>query len=134
MKATKVFIFFLVFIIAASISYSFQTNSSSYKQSLIVSSGGDTVNSSNYKSYVATGIIAGITNSSTYKNWLGFFYTWLLGDDQPCTSASQCEGGYCCSNLCKSSACPVEEAAAAAAAEGVGAAARGGGFFPLKEE
>ena len=130
MKTTKVFIFFLVFVIAASIAYSFQANSSKYKQNLIVSSGGETVDSGNYKSYVAAGIIAGTTDSSGYKNWMGFFYTWLLGDNHPCTSASQCEGGYCCDNVCKSEACPVEEAAAAGGA----AAGVGGGFFPLREE
>ena len=124
MKTDKIWIFFFVFIIAASITYSFQANSSNYKQNLIVSSGGEIVNSNTYKSYAAIGIIAGITNSSTYKNWLGFFYTWLLADNQPCASASQCEGGYCCSNLCKSSACPTEEAPAAG---GGGAAAGGGG-------
>jgi hypothetical protein len=140
MKATKVFIFFLVFIIAVSVAYSFQSNSTSYKQNLIISSGGDTVSSGSYKScyksYTATGIINGVIGSSTYKNWLGFFYTWLLGDDQPCTSSSQCQGGYCCGNLCKSSACPEE--AAAAAGGGVGGAAGGGGggvtFLPKKKE
>src|SRR3989338_5455760 len=123
MRAANIFIFVILIIIAANISYAFQADSSKYKQNLIVSSGGEIINSSNYKSYVATGIIAGIINSSTYKNLLGFFYTWLLADGQPCTSASQCEGGYCCSNLCSSSSCPV----AAAPATGGGAAAAGGG-------
>jgi len=129
MIAKKIFIFFLVFLIATSISYSFQANSSNFKLSTgIVSSGGDIVNSSSYKNYVATGIIGGVVNSSTYKNLLGFFYTWILADDQPCTANNQCEGGFCCSNLCSSSSCPVEaeeekaaEAAAAAAAAGGGA-------------
>ena len=33
----------------------------------------------------------------------------LLVDGAPCASASQCSGGYCCSNLCQSSACVTEE-------------------------
>ena len=58
MIAKKIFIFFLVFLIAVSISYSFQANSSNFKLSTgIVSSGGDIVNSSNYKNYVATGVL-----------------------------------------------------------------------------
>ena len=139
MGIAKIFTFFLVFIIAVNISYSFQTNSSNYKQfPLIVSSGGEIVNSSNYKSYAATGIIAGVINSSTYKNWLGFFYTWLLADGQPCTANNQCEGGYCCSNLCSSSACPTEEEEVPAAAAAGGGAAGGGGaggvFIPTEEE
>ena len=136
MKTIKILLFFFVFIIAISVSYSFQANSSNYKLSTgIVSSGGETINSSNYKSYVATGIIAGVVNSSTYKNLLGFFYTWLLGDDQPCTAANQCEGGFCCSNLCSSSDCPVEGGGEAAAAGGGGAAAGGGGgIISIKEE
>jgi hypothetical protein len=138
MITKKIFIFSLVFLIAISISYSFQANSSNYKLSTgIVSSGGGTVNSSNYKNYVVTGIIGGIVNSSTYKNLLGFFYTWLLGDDQPCTSDDQCEGGFCCSNLCSSSACPVEgggEAAAAGGGGGGAAAGGGGGGLILQKD
>jgi|TARA_B100001964_G_scaffold244959_1_gene329078 hypothetical protein len=139
MIAKNIFIFFLVSILVTSISYSFQANSSNYKLSTgIVSSGGEIVNSSSYKSYVATGIIGGVINSSTYKNLLGFFYTWLLGDDQPCTANSQCDGGYCCSNLCKSSTCPTEgegEAAATAAGDGGAAAGGGGGgIISIKEE
>ena len=132
MRVIKTLILILMIAIAVNLSYAFQANSSNFKLSTgTVSSGGDKVNSSSYKNYVATGIIGGTVNSSTYKNSLGFFYTWLLADNQPCTSASQCQGGFCCSNLCKSNSCPVapEEAAAA----GGGAAAgdgEGGGLIP----
>ena len=129
MKIKWVFIFFIVFIIAASISYSYQTNSSNYKLfPLVVSSGGDITNSSTYKTYTATGIISGVINSSTYKNLLGFFYTWLLANGQACTAANQCEGGYCCSNVCRSSACPTQgEEAAPSGGGGGGAVASSGG-------
>ena len=127
MGNVKILAFFIVFVIAAGVSYSFQTNSSNYKQTLIVSSGGEITNSSNYKSYTATGIIAGITNSSTYKNLLGFFYTWLLADGQPCTANNQCEGGYCCSNVCSSSTCPGGDDDGDDGGGGGGGAAGGGG-------
>jgi len=127
MKATKILIIVIALILAVNISYSFETNSSNFRNSpFIVSSGGDIVNSSTYKNYFTSGIIAGITNSSTYKNLLGFFYTWLLADGQACTTDNQCQGSFCCSNVCQSTSCPVAEAAAAAGGEG-GAAGGGGG-------
>tara|TARA_Y100000294_G_scaffold176749_1_gene200075 strand:+ start:1691 stop:2872 length:1182 start_codon:yes stop_codon:yes gene_type:complete len=135
MKIIKILIIFVVLIIAANIAYSFQTNSSNYKQSpLIVSSGGEIINSSNYKSYTSTGVIIGITNSSTYKNLLGFFYGWLLADGQPCTANNQCEGRYCCSNECSSSTCSTDDdedtsGAASGGGGGGGAAGGGGGGF-----
>lgn len=127
---TKLLAFFLVLILAVGISYAFQSNSSNFRHFTgTVSTGGEIVNNSNYKSYVATGIISGVMNSSAYKNFLGFFYTWLIADNQPCTSASQCQGGFCCSNLCRSSSCPV-----APSGGGGGGGEEGGGgvggFFP----
>jgi len=130
----EILIFLLVFIIVANIVYSFQTNSSNYRNfPLIISSGGEIMNSSNYKTYTATGIIAGITNSSTYKNFLGFFYGWLLADGQPCTANNQCEGSFCCSNVCRSSSCPVAPAAVGGDG-GPAAGAAGGGFFVRDNE
>ena len=88
---TKLLAFFLVLMLSAGMSYAFQSNSSSFRHFTgTVSTGGEIVNNSNYKSYVAVGIISGAVNSSVYKNFLGFFYTWLLADNQPCTSANQC--------------------------------------------
>lgn len=135
---TKLLAFFLVLMIVAGISYAFQSNSSSFRHFTgTISTGGEIVNNSNYKSYVAMGIISGVVNSSAYKNFLGFFYTWLLADDQPCTSASQCQGGFCCSNLCKSSSCPVAAAAVSGGGGGGGGEAGGGGggfFLPAAED
>ena len=131
---TKLLAFFLVLMIAAGISYAFQSNSSTYRLFTgTVSAGGETINNSNFKSYVAAGIISGVVNSSAYRNFLGFFYTWLLADNQPCTSASQCQGGFCCSNLCKSSSCPVE-AAVSGGGGGEDAGGGGGGFFLPTED
>ena len=135
MKTIKIFIFLIIIIITANIAYSFQANSSNFKLSTgIVSSGGKIINSSSYKNYITTGLIAGVVNSSTYKNFLGFFYTWLLADDQPCTAANQCKGGFCCSNLCKSSSCPVTTTVTAATTTTTAVTTGGGGFVLLKEE
>ena len=103
-----------------------QINSSSYKQIVIISTGGDNVTSSTYKTYTAFGIINRIINSTSYLNKLGFFYTWLLADNQPCSLDSQCEGGYCCSNLCSNSACPSGGGGSSGVSGGGGAG--GGGY------
>lgn len=108
-----------------------QVNSTSYKQNVIVSAGGENTASSSYKTNTAVGIINGIISSASYINKLGFFHTWLLANGQPCSSASQCEGGFCCDGLCRSSACPTQEAGAGG---GGVAAVGGGGAGPLPLE
>ena len=126
MKIIKTVIYLLLVIIILNVSYAFQSNSSNFKLSTgTVSSGGDIVNSSNFKNYVVTGIVGGVVNSSTFKNSLGFFYTWLLADDQACTADNQCEGSFCCSNLCKNSACPTTTTTTTTTTGG-GEAAEGG--------
>ena len=117
----------LLFILAANAG-AFRSDSSNYILfPTIVSSGGDIVNSSSFKNYVATGIISEVINSSNFKNFLGFYYAWLLANGQPCTANNQCEGGFCCSNACQSSSCPVEGAGAAAPSGAPSAAGAGGG-------
>lgn len=113
MKKVKISILLLALILPVYIhsASAAQTNSENYRQNVIASAGGENATSSSYKMGVAAGIINSIISSASYINKLGFFHTWLLADNQPCTSASQCEGGFCCSSLCKSSACPVEAAA-----------------------
>ena len=133
MKKVKIAILVLVLLLLFPLSvFAAQINSTSYKQNVIVSSGGENVSSSSYKMGIAIGIINRIINSTSYINRLGFFYTWKLANDQPCTSADQCEGGFCCSNKCKSSACPTE--AGPAPSGGGAAAAAGGGGGALPEE
>lgn len=113
----------LLFLLAPGISGA-SSNSSSYNLKLItVSEGGGSINSSTYKNIISMGIINWVINSSTYVSRLGFLHGLLLADGQPCTTANQCEGGYCCSNVCASSACAGEEEPEAPAA----AAAAGGG-------
>ena len=118
-----------------------QMNSTSYKQNVIVSEGGANVSSSSYKSNLAVGIINWVINSTSYINKLGFFHTWLLADGQPCATASQCEGGFCCSSLCQSSACPSPSPSPSGGGGGEAAAGAGGGgavnasaFLPKKQE
>ena len=106
MRKVKIGILVFVFLLVSYGVFAAQITSNTYKQNVIVSEGGDNVSSSSYKTSIALGIINSIASSASYINKLGFFNTWLLADNQPCTSASQCEGGYCCSSLCASSACP----------------------------
>jgi len=107
MKKVKISIFVFVLLLLVFDALAAKINSTSYKQSVIVSFGGENVTSASYKMNVAIGIINRVINSTSFINRLGFFHTILLADEQPCTSAGQCEGGFCCSNLCKSSSCPV---------------------------
>lgn len=124
MKKVKLAIFLVFMLLFISFPVSaYQTNSSSYRQNVIVSEGGETSSSSTYTTSIAVGIINGIISSASYINNLGFFHFLLLADEQPCTSAGQCEGGYCCSSLCKSSACPTP----AAQTTGTGSSGAGGG-------
>ncbi|MBI2654522.1 hypothetical protein HYX02_07005 [Candidatus Woesearchaeota archaeon] len=132
MKKARITIFLIVFLLMPISVFAAKINSTSYKQTVIVSTGGENASSSSYKIGVAVGIIAKVINSTSYLNKLGFFHVWLLANGQPCTSANQCEGGFCCSSTCRSSACPTEEAAAGGG--GGGGAAAGGGSPPLVEE
>ena len=103
------------------------SNSSSYNLKLItVSEGGGSINSSTYKNIISMGIINWVINSSTYVSRLGFLHGLLLADGQPCTTANQCEGEYCCSNVCASSSCDEEEEPEAPAAAAAGGGGGGG--------
>ena len=124
MKKVKISILVFVFIFLSFNALAAQMSSASYKQNVIVSVGGENSSSSSYKTSIAVGIINGIISSASYINNLGFFHLLLLADNQPCSSASQCEGGFCCSSLCKSSSCP---SGGAAAGGGGGAAPSAGG-------
>lgn len=129
-KISLVLVLVFVFLLASNV-LAAQINSANYNQNVVVSTGGENSSSSSYKTSIAVGIINGIISSAAYINNLGFFHTWLLADGQPCASASQCEGGFCCSSLCSSSACP--SAAAPAAAGGAAApAAAGAAGSPLE--
>ncbi|MBI2652017.1 hypothetical protein HYX00_01010 [Candidatus Woesearchaeota archaeon] len=139
MKKVGISILFLFALLLLAFSvFAAKINSTSYKQSVIVSTGGENVSSSSYKMSVAIGIINKVINSTSFINRLGFFHTLLLANDQPCTTASQCEGGFCCSNLCKSSACPSpgggETGGGGGAAAGAGAGGGGGGPLPTPIE
>ncbi len=133
-KKVKISILLLTLLLLSFSAFAAQINSTSYKQIVIVSVGGENVSSPSYKTTLAIGIISRIINSTSYINRLGFFYTWKLANDQPCTSADQCEGGFCCSNKCKSSACPSEAGPAPSAGAAAGAPGGGGGVLVPKIE
>ncbi len=118
-----------VLLLLAFNAFAAKIDSANYKHTVAVSSGSEALSSSSYKTSTVIGIINGIINSTSYINKLGFFHMLLLADGQPCTSANQCEGGFCCSNSCKSSSCPTEEAPSGGG--GGAAAAGGGGGGPL---
>ena len=83
-----------------------QVSSQSYSQRVVISSGGENMSSQSYKMNTAVGLINKVVSSASYINNIGFFHTVLLANNQPCTLAFQCEGGFCCSGLCSSSSCP----------------------------
>lgn len=125
----KILTIAIILILTAPATSAFYTNTSNYVQSVIITSGGDTSTSANYKNTIASGRITGNTTSPRYHNFLGLFYTLLLADGEVCSAASECIGGYCCSNSCSSSKCPVAEAPAAPAGPGGGAVP----FIPIEE-
>jgi hypothetical protein len=125
MKKPIILILLFAFMLI-SIIHAYQTNSSTYKQNVIVSVGGENVSSPSYKTTLAIGIISRIIDSASYINKLGFFYTWKLANNQPCSTDSQCEGGFCCSNLCASSTCPSAAPGGGGGAAAVEAAGGGG--------
>jgi hypothetical protein len=124
-------VFFILFSINV---FGAQINSTNYKNNVVVSTGGENITSPSYKTTIATGIINGIIESRSYINKLGFFYTWLLADGQPCTSNSQCEGGYCCSSSCSSSSCPAPSPAPSGGGGAAGSGGGGGIIVPQEEE
>ena len=107
MKKSVILVF--AFMLLALSSFAAQMQSESYKQSVIVSEGGDTTTSSSYKNSIATGIINSVVSSSSYINRLRFFHTLMLADGQFCTSAAQCEGGFCCSSSPMLNAFPLKD-------------------------
>lgn len=127
--------FFLLMLMLSS--HALRSESQNYESiSIIVSDGGDTVQSQNYNNLVSVGIVAGSTTSQSYTNTFGFAQTILLASGQPCTAASQCEGGFCCSSLCQSTSCPTtspEPSGGAAAAAGGGGGGGGGAVVILPE-
>ena len=128
----KIILLAFFFLLLPSV-YAEKLNGSTYSQSVIVSAGGESSASTSYKTSVATDIINSIISSFSYANSLGFFHTILLSNNQPCTSASQCEGGYCCSSLCKSAACPTDSAGGGGGGSSASSSGGGGGGVPKKE-
>lgn len=117
---------FSIFLILP-LAYAAKTGSVSYNQTVIVSGGGENASSSSYSLTTAVGIINGIITSASYVNNLGFFHFLLLANNQPCTAAGQCEGGFCCSNSCKSTACTTTDTGGTSGSTSSGSGGGGGG-------
>jgi PGF-pre-PGF domain-containing protein len=117
----------------------FTTNGTDKTFEFDVTSGKNSnLSSSNFNTFIITGDIAGTINSSSFKTELGLLRTMPYLDDEPCKTALECVGDYCCSNLCSSSSCPVEDSGSAAAADsgggGGGGGGAGGGVIPTGAE
>jgi len=130
--AKIIYLIILNFILISVFASSFQTNSKNYTHYIaVVDSGGGNVSTGTYKNIILINTIAGIINSTNYMNLLGFLNILLLADSQPCSSASQCEGGYCCSGACSSLSCPVEAAVPSTAGD-AGPSGTGAAFKKIK--
>ncbi|MBI2108371.1 hypothetical protein HYX09_03955 [Candidatus Woesearchaeota archaeon] len=127
--------FLILAVLLIPAAYPLKSESTNYKTaSTVISVGGETTESTNYRNIASIGIISGEVTSGSYKTRLGFIHTVLNADGQPCTSASQCEGGFCCSNSCSSSSCPVSVPPSGGGAGGAGDAGTGGGGGVIIEE
>ncbi len=105
-KSKLILILAVMFFLLISNAIAAQVISQNYKQRVVISSGGEDISSQSYKMNVAVGLLNSVVTSSSYVNHIGFFHTVLLADNQPCTFAFECEGGFCCSGRCSSSSCP----------------------------
>lgn len=132
MNRVKISAAAVTFLVLSLTVFAAQMNSTNFKQNVVVSSGGSNLSSSSYEMGVAVGLINWVINSTSYFNKLGFFHLLLLADSQPCTTASECEGGFCCSSLCKSSACAVSSTSTATGG-GAASASSGGGSLPAEQ-
>lgn len=132
MAGIKIILFLVIlFVLVPSGVFAADINSTSYRHNVVISAGSENMTSPSYKMGVVSGVISKVINSSSYINRIGFFYTWKLANEQPCTSADQCEGGFCCSSLCKSSSCPSGDSSPAPSGGGAAAGGGGGGGGPL---
>jgi len=88
--------------------------------------------SSSYSHYISVGTLSGVMNSSSYITSIGFLYIAPYLDGEACQVDSECKGNYCCSNVCQSSACPLESGSSGSSGSGRGG---GGGFvIPIKNK
>ncbi len=101
------------------------TSSANYDVQYSITIGAENISSASFAQNVALGTITGVLTSSSFISNLGLLQTVRLASGQPCTVAAQCEGGFCCSNACRSSACPV--AGGGSGGESAGGESGGGG-------
>ena len=114
-----------------------QTNGSNLNNDFVITSGkNNDMSSTNFKSYIVVGDIAETASSSNFINEIGFIRTANYLNGEACEINQQCAGTFCCSNVCQSTACPIdeEEEEGAAAAPAAGTGGGGGGFAPVSKD
>ena len=108
------------------------TNGSNLNNNFAVTSGKNAdSSSSNFINYLTVGDITATSNSSNFKTNLGFIRTAHYVDGEACQINAECAGDFCCSSVCQSTACPVEEEEVPSGG-GAGAGGGGGGGFILE--
>jgi len=99
---------------------------------MITSGNNPNPTSENFGTFLITGDVTGNTTSSDFDTRIGFLITNPFLNGESCKIASECFGGFCCSNVCRSSACPTEAAAAGGGGGGDGGSAGGGCSYNWK--
>ncbi|MAG91220.1 hypothetical protein CMO83_03985 [Candidatus Woesearchaeota archaeon] len=113
---------------------SFTTNNSKKTFDFDITSGKNTnISSSNFKTYSVLGDITGTVTSTNYKTDLGLLRTLPYLDEESCQTNLECVGGFCCSNVCKSSACPTDDDSGSGSSSSSGGGGGGGGGFFVKK-
>ena len=123
--------------------YAFTTNGTGRIFDFAITSGKNAdISSPSFRTYSVIGDVISTINSSNFKTEVGFLRTLPYLNGEPCQVSAECIGGFCCSNVCKSSACPAEGggeiggdgAAGGGAAAAAGGGGSGGGFFTKQIE
>jgi len=103
----KIIVLIVNFLLLATAASAFSTNASDKVFTFTVTSGASNEpSSSNFKSTIIVGDITGSINSSNFRSDLGFNRITGYVSGEACSIAAECVGGYCCSSLCQSNACP----------------------------
>ncbi len=103
------------------------TNGSITFEGGITSGKNNNVSSTNYITYVVVGEPTDTLNSSNFKTNVGLLRTLPYLNGEACEVNAECVGNFCCSNVCQSTACPVQKVITPGG--GASAAAGGGGIF-----
>ena len=132
MVKNKLVIIWIVVLLAAQVN-AFTTNGTGKTFDFTITSGKNAAaEGTSYKTYTVVGQPTGAITSSNFKMSVGSLITLPFLNGEACEVNAECIGGFCCSNVCQSTSCPV----AAAGGGGAAAPAAGGGagFSTPKKE